>query len=92
MRKWVGGLAEWTDKDTAYLSVAFTWKLDEAWSKAVWYKAQGYNVRAGGPALFLVKMRHRLADVAELSSDKDVGEQLAYALAARLKRTLVSPS
>ncbi len=34
----------------------------------------------------------RLADVAELSSDKDVGEQLAYALAARLKRTLVSPS
>jgi len=25
MPKWAGGLAEWTDGDTAYLSVAFTW-------------------------------------------------------------------
>lgn len=66
MSKWVGGLAEWTEGDTAYLSVAFTWKLDEAWSRAVWYRAQGYNVVAGGPGLFLVKMKHRLADVAEV--------------------------
>lgn len=69
MSGWVGGLAEWTDADTAYLSIAFTWKLDEAYSRAVWYKSLGYKVRAGGPALFLVKMQHRLADVAELGGD-----------------------
>lgn len=67
--KWVGGLAEWTDGDTAYLSVAFTWLLDQAHARAVWLRALGYRVRAGGPALFLVKMKHELADVAELGGD-----------------------
>ena len=28
--KWSGGLAQWDDGETVYLSVAFTWKLDEA--------------------------------------------------------------
>lgn len=64
--KWVGGLAEWEEGDTTYLSVAFTWKLDEAWSRAKFAQALGRKVVAGGPALFLVKMRHRLADVAEI--------------------------
>jgi len=65
--EWSGGLAEWTDGDTAYLSVAFTWMLDEAWSRACWYRAAGYKVRAGGPALF--KRGHRLSDVAEIGGD-----------------------
>ncbi len=26
---WVGGLAEWIEGDTAYLSVAFTWRLPD---------------------------------------------------------------
>jgi len=47
---WPNGLAEWTDGDTAYLSVAFTWKLDEAWSKALYYKALGYRVRRSARA------------------------------------------
>ena len=64
---WPNGLAEWTDGDTAYLSVAFTWKLDEAWSKALYYKALGYRVRAGGPGIFTRK--HYLADVAEIGGD-----------------------
>lgn len=63
---WVGGLAEWTEGDTTYLSVAFTWKLEEAWSRAKFAQAQGRKVVAGGPALFLVKMKHQLADVAEI--------------------------
>lgn len=66
MGKWVGGLADWEDGDTYYLSVAFTWKLDEAWQRAKFAQALGKKVVAGGPALFLVKMRHRLADVAEI--------------------------
>lgn len=65
---WVGGLAEWEDGDTTFLSVAFTWKLDEAYSRAVFARAQGKKVIAGGPALFLVKMKHRLADVAEIGT------------------------
>ena len=51
---WVNGLAEWTDEatQTAYLSVAFTWRLDEAYSRAAWFKGCGYRVIAGGPAFF----------------------------------------
>jgi hypothetical protein len=60
-------LAEWTDGDTAYLSIAFTWKMNEAWSKAVYYKALGHKVRAGGPGIFTRK--HYLADVAEIGGD-----------------------
>lgn len=63
MSKWVGGLAEWTEGDTAYLSVAFTWLLDQAYARALWYRALGYKVMAGGPALFLAKMKHELADM-----------------------------
>ncbi|MER8560162.1 hypothetical protein [Mesorhizobium sp. M0578] len=61
---WSGGLAEWTDEDTAYLSVAFTWRLNDAYQRACWYKAAGYKVRAGGPGIFTRK--HFLADVAEI--------------------------
>lgn len=63
---WIGGLAEWQDGDTTYLSVAFTWKLDEAYSRALFAKALGRRVVAGGPALFLEKMRHELAEIAEI--------------------------
>lgn len=64
--KWIGGFAEWIEGDTAYLSIAFTWLLDKAHARAVWYRALGYKVRAGGPALFLVKMQHELAEIAEV--------------------------
>lgn len=67
--KWVGGIAEWTDGDTAFLSIAFTWLLDQAYARALWYRALGYRVRAGGSALFLVQMKHELADVAELGGE-----------------------
>lgn len=66
---WSGGYAEWVDGDTAYLSIAFTWLLDKAYARALWHRALGYKVRAGGPALFLVKMKHELADVAELGGE-----------------------
>jgi len=66
---WVGGLADWTDGDTAYISVAFTWLLDKAYAKAIWYRALGYKVRAGGPALFLKSMRHEIEDVAECGGE-----------------------
>tara|TARA_R110000822_G_scaffold76689_1_gene184380 strand:- start:132 stop:1028 length:897 start_codon:yes stop_codon:yes gene_type:complete len=64
---WSGGFAEWTEGDTAYLSVAFTWRLDEAYSKAVFYKQQGFKVRVGGPGVFTQKTY--LAEVAEIGGD-----------------------
>lgn len=66
---WSGGLAEWEDGDTVFLSVAFTWKLDDAYMRAIFHRARGMKVRAGGPGLFLAKMKHRLADVAEVGGD-----------------------
>lgn len=61
--KWSGGLAEWIEGDTVYLSVAFTWRLDDAYQRAVFYKSMGYKVRAGGPGLFTRKKY--LEDVAK---------------------------
>lgn len=69
MAGWIGGLAEWTEGDTLYLSVAFTWKLDEAYARAVFARAMGKRVIAGGPALFLVKMQHEISDVAEIGTE-----------------------
>lgn len=66
---WSGGLAEWVDGDVAHLSIAFTWRLDDAYMRAMWYRAMGYRVRAGGPALFLVKMQHILTDIAEVGGE-----------------------
>lgn len=65
---WSGGLAEWSDMTTTYLSVAFTWKLEEAYQRALFARACGMRVIAGGPALFLVQMKHRLSDVAEVGN------------------------
>jgi len=62
--RWSGGLAEWTEGDTAFLSVAFSWRLNDAYSRACWYRQAGYRVRAGGPGIFTRK--HFLADVAEI--------------------------
>lgn len=57
---WSKGYAEWVEGETAYLSIAFTWLLDHAYSRAIWHRALGRHVRAGGPALFLVSMQHEL--------------------------------
>jgi hypothetical protein len=65
--KWIGGLAEWTEGDTAYISIAFTWLLDDAWRRAKWYRQLGYRIVAGGPGIFTRK--HYLADVAEIGGD-----------------------
>jgi len=49
---WSKGLAEWIEDDVAFISVAFSWRLPEAYQRAIWLRAQGYKVRAGGPGLF----------------------------------------
>jgi hypothetical protein len=69
--KWIGGLAEWVEGDTAYLSIAFTWKIAEAIEKAMMHSFQGRKVRAGGPALFQKKMQDLIAPYAELGGTVD---------------------
>lgn len=50
---WPKQILEWTDEAKAYLSTVFTWHLPEAWSRCIWYREQGYQVYAGGPAVAL---------------------------------------
>lgn len=71
---WSKGFAEWTEGDTAFLSIAFTWLLDEAYARALWHRALGRKVRAGGPALFLVSMKHELAGLDGVEVGGDVPE------------------
>jgi len=67
--KWPGGLVEWIEGGTAFISVVFSWQLQEAYQRAVWLKEQGFNVRAGGPA---VAMRPDfLTGVAKVSGKVD---------------------
>ena len=65
---WVDGLAEWTEDGVAYLSIAFTWKINEARERAQQYASHGYRVVAGGPAMFLPSMRRHIEDVAEIGA------------------------
>lgn len=50
---WVDGLAHWKDDKTrtAFVSIAFTWKIAEARRVAEYYRELGYTVMAGGIAL-----------------------------------------
>lgn len=67
LAKWSGGLADWVDGDTAYLSVAFTWRIPDAYMRALFHRALGRRVIAGGPALFVRK--NDLEEVAEIGTD-----------------------
>ncbi len=49
---WSGGIAEWIENDTVFISVAFSWKLQEAYQRAVWHKQNGMIVRVGGGGVF----------------------------------------
>jgi len=69
MSAWIGGFADWTEGSNAYLSLAFTWMLDTAYSRALWYRALGYKVHAGGPGLFFQRVRQELEAVAEIGGD-----------------------
>lgn len=48
---WKTGYIEWFKGDVAYLSVVFSWQLQQAYSRAIWLRQMGYKVRAGGPAV-----------------------------------------
>lgn len=73
---WSEGLAHWRDEETrtAFISVAFTWKLREVNEIARYYGALGYRVRAGGYGVNAVREKikrgtHHLSGLVELGGD-----------------------
>jgi len=66
---WPKKTVHWTENNTAYLSVVFTWNLPEAYSRCVWYRQQGFQVRAGGPAVEL--MPNYLSSLADVGGHVD---------------------
>lgn len=66
---WSGGIAEWEENGMTFLSIAFTYKLNEAYDRAQQARFFGKKVKVGGPALFLMKkgkMHHPISLVAEV--------------------------
>lgn len=61
---WPKRAIDWIENGTAYVSVPFTWELPQAYSRCAFLEAEGYKVRAGGPAVDL--MPDYLADVAQI--------------------------
>lgn len=70
MTGWSMGYAEWLDEPTrtAYMSIAFTYKIGHAIQRALSHRMLGWRVVAGGPALFLPHMRRELAELAEIGA------------------------
>lgn len=69
---WSGGIAHWTEGNTAYISVVFSWMLPIAHQWSVWYRAHKLtirHVRVGGPAVW-VQPRY-LENVAEIGGEVD---------------------
>ncbi len=50
---WSGGLIDWVEDGVANVSVVFSWQLQQAYQRAIWYRTQGYPVKIGGPAAIL---------------------------------------
>lgn len=67
---WRGDIAEWDVGDITYLSLAFSWQVREAWSRAVFKKAMGQRVIAGGPAFMDEGIRDILTGVAEVPTKR----------------------
>ena len=52
LAKWSPTVVDWVEGDTAFISVVFTWHLQDAYQLAVFYKSQGLRVIVGGPGTF----------------------------------------
>ena len=69
MSAWAKGPVCWTDESerTAFVSVAFTWDMHDAYQSASFYRALGYRVRVGGPGCFAkTPAREAVKEFAEL--------------------------
>lgn len=61
---WQKGVVEWIEGEVAFLSVVFSWDVDEAYARAVWLRQAGYSVRVGGPGVFTAKRAREFDGIA----------------------------
>jgi hypothetical protein len=66
---WNKGLVDWVEDDIAFISIAFSWKLPDAYQRCIWYQSQGYKVKVGGPGTFA--RPSYLVGVAEIGGEVD---------------------
>lgn len=66
---WSNGIAEWTEGETAFISIAFSWMQPVAYQRAIWFRSQGYHVRAGGPGTYT--RPDYLSEVTEIGGQVD---------------------
>ena len=69
--RWSGGLTDWIEGDTAFVSVAFSWRANDAFARCSWLKAQGYKVRVGGPGIVDRDIRSQFESIAEIGGEVD---------------------
>ena len=81
---WRKGIVDWTDGGTAYISVVFSWDAPQAYSKAAWYRALGYDVKVGGPGVFVLgRMFREVAQVGGSIPDTVVRHNPSATFASR---------
>lgn len=68
---WIGGLAQWQEDRTAYISVAFSWKLKEAKNLALYWKERGYAVMVGGTILGIPQNAKMFTGIAQMGGTVD---------------------
>jgi len=68
---WVNGLAHWIENDTAFISVAFSWRIKEAKRLSEYYAARGLRVRVGGTILSLPQNAKPFEGIAEIGGTVD---------------------
>lgn len=66
---WSNGIVTWVEENTAYISVVFSWKNQEAYQCAAWYQSAGYKVLVGGPGTFL--FHDYYSGIAEMGGETD---------------------
>lgn len=65
--KWSKGIVEWIEGDTVFLSVVFTWDIEEAWRRTYFYDQLGYQVKVGGPGVYVkTPARESIAEIATI--------------------------
>ena len=48
---WNDGYVEWQEDNIVYISVVFSWHMQKAYQRAIFWKSQGFQVIVGGPAV-----------------------------------------
>jgi hypothetical protein len=67
--EWAEGIVEWTEENTVFISVVFSWDVDAALWRAESARNLGYAVRVGGPGVFTAKRAREFDGIAQVGGD-----------------------